>query len=160
MFDVDCFCFIVTGHKRILPQQDQGFEWDVEHDEPAKKRPRLSVSNTKQIQGNSTLEHLTTAKCGDKRFIAKLSPMFLKLAAESGADLDKFRFLLQNKHNTFIGSPEDQIHDCAKHLRQQMSNHEVPGVVAQIIDNFIKQDNLKAAAISLKSTLEYDASNS
>ena len=147
----------MTGHKRILPQQDEG---DVEHDEPAKKRQRLSVSNTKQIQGNSTLENLTTTKCGDARFIAALSPMFLKLAEESGADLNKFQNLLQNKHNTFIGSPQDHIHGCEKHLRQQMRKHEVSGVVAKIIKNFIQQGNLQAAAISLKSTVTHNASNS
>lgn len=151
-----CMC-VVTGHKRAF-ESDDGCEADIECEEPSKKRQRLNANNAIQA-GESTLEKMTIAKCGDTRFIRKLSSPFLQLAEASGADLNKFRELLQKNHNTFIGTPEENLSYWTHHLRRQMQENQVGGVVKEIIERLIQSGNLKGASISLESTLKYQRNN-
>ena len=149
---------VVSGSKRAH-EQDDGCEADTECEEPPKKRARIISNNlNKNGENESTMENLTISKCGNNTFIKPFSDSFLEIAQESGADLHVFHQLLKEKH-IFIGSPQNHIHDCANHLRQQMEINKVTGVVATIVNNLIESGNLKGAATSLQATLKYSRDN-
>lgn len=138
---------------------------DEKIESPPLKRQRLNTRNSNNSNTNvnnskdksqgsmsDILQRIVKTTCGKCKFLEIKNPKtdeMIVMAMESNLDLETFCGYLKEESNLFLGRPQVTVHECAKHLQEQLDSIEVSDTLRAMVHGVIEDNNLKAAVHSV-----------